>query len=255
MEYKPTSNTAVDEAVSRLRAEILAGDYGVGCLPYREDMARRYGTSVYVVDQAIRRLLDEGLLILKKKRVFVAGTSWQATIQASRIALEQSRQTTKTNEPVITPTTAQSKQTTRASEPMIIPTSLGEMPFYVYTLSYPEGFLAPDGQELGGTVFYVGKGTVQPPSLVQRVDIHEWEALRPSSHRPDLSINQYTINAIRQIWKQGKLVVKQIIFESEDEREVLAHERRALKQFASPYLTNYQRNPFVNQRISHSPNE
>jgi hypothetical protein len=150
---------------------------------------------------------------------------------------------------------AQSKQTTEASEPFIIPTSVGKLPFYVYTLSYPEGFLSPDGQELGGVVFYVGKGTVQPPSLVQRVDIHEWEALRPSSRRPDLSINQYTINAIRHIWKQGKFVVKRIIFESEDEREAFAHERHALKQFASPYLTNYQRNPFVSQRILHGPDE
>ena len=170
------SNPAVDEAVNRLRAEILAGDFGIGCLPYRKDMARRYGTSVYAVDQAIRQLLDEGLLILKKKRVFVAGTSWQAPIQASRIALEQSKQTI-------------------------------------------------------------------------------WEVLRPSSRRPELSINQYTINAIKQIWKQGRLVVKRIIFESEDEREAFAHERRALKQFASPCLTNHQQNPFVNKRILHRPDD
>lgn len=249
------SNPAVDDAVNRLRAEILAGEFGIGCLPYREDMARRYKTSVYAVDQAIRRLLDEGLLILKKKRVFVAGTSWRAAIQASHNALEQSKQTTKASEPVIMPTSAQSRQTTEASKPIIIPTSVGELPFYIYTLSYPEGFLAPAGQELGGTVFYVGKGTVQPPSQIQRVDAHEWEVLRPSSRRPELSINQYTINAIRHIWKQGKLVVKRIIFESEDEREAFTHERRALKQFASPYLTNHQQNPFVNQRILHGPDD
>ena len=202
------SNPAVDEAVNRLRAEVLAGNFGVGCLPYRADMARGYGTSVYVINQAIRRLRDEGLLILEKKQVFVTGTSWRAAIRASRISLEQSKQATEASNPVILPTSAQSKQATEESEPIIIPTSVGELPFYVYTLSYPEGFLAPAGQELGGTVFYVGKGTAQPPSQIQRVDVHEWEVLRPSSRWPELSINRYTINVIRQIWKQGKLVVK-----------------------------------------------
>ena len=237
------SNPEVDQAVKRLRAEILAGKFGIGCLPFREDMAREYETSVYVINQTIKRLRDEGLLILKNKHVFIGqtGTSWEAarraSFQASITALEERRQAAK------------------ASEPVIIPTSLGELPFYVYTLSYPEGFVTSSGQELGGAVFYVGKGTVQPPSQIQRVDVHEWEVLRPSSNQPIFSINQYTINAIRHIWKQGKAVVKQIIFESASEGEAYTYERRALEQFASPYLTNHQQNPFVHQRILHGPAE
>lgn len=224
------SNSAVDNIVNRLRTEVLAGDFGVGALPCRDDMAQRYKTSSYIVSQAIKQLQDEGLLTLKKKRVFVSNTSWEAAHQAESMAIKQY------------------KHTTQVSTPTIIPTPLGVQPFYVYTHSYPEGFLASSGQELSGIVFYVGKGTVERSPQIQRVDSHEREALWVFN--PKSGVNWYTIDAIRQIWKQGKHVIKQIIFETSDESEALAFESQALKQFASPYLTNRRQNPFVSQRVS-----
>ncbi len=35
-------------------------------------------------------------------------------------------------------------------KPIIQPTPIGEEDYYVYTLSYPEGVCADDGQDLGG---------------------------------------------------------------------------------------------------------
>ena len=141
------SSTA-EVTANRLRTEVLSGCFNAfGILPPISEIVRQYETSRYLVEQAIKRLQEEGLLVMKNKRVFVAG-----------ISLEQQK-------PIAT-----------ANKPPLIPSPVCEQPFYVYTHSYPEGILAPDGYDLSSVVFYVGKGTVVPPHQIQRVDIHEREA-------------------------------------------------------------------------------
>jgi hypothetical protein len=177
-------------------------------------------------------LTKTGLLILEGTRVYTQAALDEKTARLATIHHE--------NE--------QRGLAIEAIEPVIIPTPVGELPYYVYTHSYPEGLLAPDGQNLSSIVFYVGKGAWYDPPLIQRIDMHEHEAFWGSRYSP----NEYKFAAIRLIWAARKSVVKCVTFESSSEGEALDVESRTLKQFASPYLTNRQQNPFINQRILHS---
>jgi len=60
----------IEDTVNKLRVRILAGDFSVGCLPFREDLARSYGTSKHVIGKAIKQLRAEELLILQGTRVY-----------------------------------------------------------------------------------------------------------------------------------------------------------------------------------------
>jgi hypothetical protein len=227
MEYKPMPSTAVEEVANRLRAEVLAGYFGtVGQLPPKSDLVRHYRASRNSIEQAIKRLQQEGLLTMKNRRLFVIGTSPKVFLQSD---LEQQEQV--------------------ATVSKLDTILVFDRPFYVYTHSYPEGILAPDGHDLSGIVFYVGKGTVAHSHQTQRIDIHEQEARCLSDSQSIYSINKYTCNTIRWIWKQGRNVVKQVIFESADEMEAFDFESQMIKRSASPYLTNFQQNPFAKQRI------
>jgi hypothetical protein len=224
-------SSQIENTVNILRTNILDGRFNAGCLPFRKDLAQTCKTSTYVVNQAIRRLRAEGLLILKGTRVYTQAALDEETAMLATPDEDDQR-----------------KLAIEAIEPIIIPTPVGELPYYVYTHSYPEGLLAPDGQDLGSIVFYVGKGAWYDPSLIQRIDMHEHEAFWNSRYAP----NEYKFAAIKLIWAVGRSVVKRVIFEFSSESEALDVEGRTLKQFASPYLTNRQQNPFINQRILHN---
>lgn len=91
--------------------------------------------------------------------------------------------------------------------------------FYVYTLSYPE--------EMGGAVFYVGKGTGN------RIDFHEREARKGAySHK---------CNTIRSIWRAGKQVIKRKEYENLSEEDALRYEARLIERYKSSVLTNEDR--------------
>ena len=51
-------------------------------------------------------------------------------------------------------------------KPVIKYTPVGSGKCYIYALSFPQNLLAPDGQDLGEIVFYVGRGTwCKPPAI------------------------------------------------------------------------------------------
>ncbi len=193
-----------------------------GRLPPNEDLARSLGVPKSVLYEAVKILRSEGFLVLVRNRL-----ATQAALdmeEAEYLAAQEQR-----------------KQAFEARWPIIVSTPVGELPYYVYTHSYPKGFLASDGQDLSDIVFYVGKGTWFEPPLIQRIDMHEHQALWGSSR---YSPNEHKLAAIKQIWAAGKSVTKQVIFESSSEGKALEFESKAVKQFASPYLTNRQQNPF-----------
>jgi len=107
---------------------------------------------------------------------------------------------------------------------------MGTKPYYVYTLAYPIGFVA-DGQDLSGVVFYVGKGTVLKEGP-QRIDTHEVAA------NAKFKVNERKCQVIQQIIASGMKIQKQIIFESDSERDALDHEAGYIKTYAGPHLTN-----------------
>lgn len=85
--------------------------------------------------------------------------------------------------------------------------------YYVYTLAYPDG-----------TVFYVGKGSGN------RIERHESDAKHGYIGK--------TSDVIRQIWASGSQVQKQVLYETSDEEDALAHELHYIKCCHSSYLTN-----------------
>lgn len=91
---------------------------------------------------------------------------------------------------------------------------------YVYEFSYPEGM-----PEVGGIVFYVGKG-----SSLSRMDNHFQEA------RSECDCAK--CQTIRVVWDAGLVVVRRIVFESPLERETFNEERRRILLHESSYLTN-----------------
>jgi len=64
--------------------------------------------------------------------------------------------------------------------------------YYVYALAYPQDYY-DDGSDLGGIVFYIGKGTDD------RIDSHEMEAGNRSS-----ICHCKKCKVIRKIWTDGK---------------------------------------------------
>lgn len=103
---------------------------------------------------------------------------------------------------------------------------------YVYTGSYPDGFLDEMGANLYGIVFYVGSSKIRYEGLVkQRMEEHEAYA------RNGYGAPYYEV--IRKIWNNGKQVVWNIVFEADDKEDVLAMEKHMIKNvYASPHLTN-----------------
>lgn len=96
--------------------------------------------------------------------------------------------------------------------------------FYVYTLAYP--VTVPFAR----AVFYVGKGQGK------RVKAHETEAKSLCGCRK--------CEVIRHIWGVGAQVLREIIYETDDESEALRVEQEAINgTYASPYLVNLQHNP------------
>lgn len=87
------------------------------------------------------------------------------------------------------------------------------MKHYVYTLARPDG-----------RVFYVGKG------VRGRIHKHEWAARNGEQ--------SYKANIIRKIWAEGGQVVKQKVFESDNEQEALAEEIRLIAYYGRENLTN-----------------
>lgn len=95
--------------------------------------------------------------------------------------------------------------------------------YYVYTLAYPDG-----------RVFYVGKGSSN------RVHMHEIEAKR-GYHAKRHEI-------IRSIWENGGEVLKQIVFETNNERDACTRELEVIREY-SESITNIQHNTRVNPVI------
>jgi DNA-binding XRE family transcriptional regulator len=84
---------------------------------------------------------------------------------------------------------------------------------YVYTLAYPNGYISDKGVDLGGIVFYVGKGTGN------RIDAHEREGTGKAQ-----IVNAYKTSVIRRIHEKGfKIVKKKLAFFSTHE-EALQYE-------------------------------
>lgn len=83
----------------------------------------------------------------------------------------------------------------------------------------------PYRADIGGTVFYVGKGT----SLF-RMDNHFTEAAS--------GCDCDKCGAIRSVWNAGLVVVRRIVFETTDEQEAMREEKARIAQHRSPYLTN-----------------
>lgn len=89
------------------------------------------------------------------------------------------------------------------------------MRFYVYTLAYPDG-----------KVFYVGHGQGD------RMHKHEYEA------RSGKTSNPHKVAVIRKIWAGGGEVVKEKVFETDDEREAIEMEIEWIAYIGRPNLTN-----------------
>jgi hypothetical protein len=79
-----------------------------------------------------------------------------------------------------------------------------EQTYYVYLLRRPNG-----------KVFYVGKGKGR------RIDHHEREA------KTDCKCHK--CNIIRQAWKRGELIGKEVVFSTNVEREALAREAQIIQ--------------------------
>lgn len=113
----------------------------------------------------------------------------------------------------------------------IVRTKMGDKPYYVYELCYPEGFIDEDGTNLSNVIFYVGKGS-NGVSFIERIDQHEHDALHGTR------ANEVKNAVIQGIWSKRMAVQKRIIFETDSEQEALAYEAEYIKQHLGPYLTN-----------------
>jgi hypothetical protein len=106
---------------------------------------------------------------------------------------------------------------------------MDEKKYYTYRYAYPQGFIADNGTDLSGVIFYVGKGTAG------RMDAHEIEA--------EKGCRCAKCVAICSIWAKGMQVDKAKILETSDEDEALAYEVECIQEiYAGPYLTNYVHN-------------
>lgn len=87
--------------------------------------------------------------------------------------------------------------------------------FYVYILAYPDG-----------KVFYVGKGTGK------RIDCHEYEAKSGGTSEKCV--------IIRDIWTQGRQVLKKKLYRNLSEEDALAIESILIHLFDRANLANEQ---------------
>src|SRR5260370_4271955 len=95
--------------------------------------------------------------------------------------------------------------------------------YYVYTLAYPDG-----------TIFYVGKGTGK------RVHMHEQFAARSDEMIKRLNLNSRKCSIIREIWNSNGQVKKDIVYETDNERDAYAYEWALMNivYADNEYLTN-----------------
>src|SRR5947207_10125116 len=80
--------------------------------------------------------------------------------------------------------------------------------FYTYELAYP--------QSMGGTVFYVGKGSYSQEGRIDRIDMHEREAKRGGTSRK--------CQIIRDIWANDEQIVRRKVYETPAEQDALIYE-------------------------------
>ncbi len=206
----------VEDISNRLRIQIQTGKYGqLGSLPTIEGLAREFEVSKGVIVKAIERLQTERLLTRSGKRFYI----------------------TVSDSPTVT-SGAYGSLALKVGEPIFGLTPKGNLQYYDYLLFFPEGLQDPDGQDLSGIVFYVGKGTWYKSPLIQRIDIHEREA--KWSRHIDIGENWLKVKAIRYIWVARKSVAKRVIFETLDEKEAINIEKQMIQYNTSPYLTNHE---------------
>ncbi len=78
--------------------------------------------------------------------------------------------------------------------------------------------------------------------------MHEKEATL-ACYASSKGVNRYKVDVIRRIWLAGKSVLKRVVFESSDEKEILASEKELIKQHTSPYLMNRNSNSLFKERM------
>jgi hypothetical protein len=101
---------------------------------------------------------------------------------------------------------------------------------YVYTLSYPES--------MGGSIFYVGKGSQNPQNGYDRIRQHEIEA-RLDRKRCD---NEQKLEVIREIWRSGHEVVKNKVAFFDDAEDAFLYEWGLINMTTyAEHLTNIDR--------------
>lgn len=97
--------------------------------------------------------------------------------------------------------------------------------YYSYVLRYPDDCFNRQGVDVSNVVFYVGKGQRD------RAFSHENEA------RTSCVCKKCA--AIRYVWSLGKNYITEIVAQSEDEAEILQHEKLGItKIYASVHLVN-----------------
>lgn len=127
-------------------------------------------------------------------------------------------------------------------------TPMGDKPYYVYELSFPQGFVDTDGVDLSDVVFYVGMGTVKEKrNATQRIDEHEEEAKRAR-----IISNKDKFDTVLRIWSQEMSIQKKIVFHTDSQKEALQEEARRIEQHSGPHLTNKVR-PSVEPEIQYHP--
>lgn len=89
--------------------------------------------------------------------------------------------------------------------------------FYAYELAYPEN--------MGGAVFYVGKGSGQ------RIDEHEKETKRGGDFPRHI--------IIRQIWEAGEQIVKRKVQENITQDMAFELEKQLIKKYGPENLSNW----------------
>jgi len=108
--------------------------------------------------------------------------------------------------------------------------------YYVYTWTYPDGYIDDDGTNLSGIIFYVGKGSRD------RIDNHERLAIDFS--RPQTAVSK----TIRSIWRAGGKTLKlkplkQKVAFFDDEKEAHAYEKQLIESLrGTGYLVNEKHN-------------
>jgi len=118
-----------------------------------------------------------------------------------------------------------------------------EKKYYVYELAYPAS--------MGGTVFYVGKGSKRKTKtgILDRIDEHEKHALQSLEDIEKWGRNVEKCQAIQAIWANGEEVVKRKVYETDIEQEAYTREAELIEKYGIENLTNKPRGgqPHFNQ--------